>query len=135
MFKTWPKEAQWALARARQTRGPLVEIERELFGFDHAVAGGEVLDAWRLPPTLAAMSRYHHSPDRAPQHPAEAAVMHVADVIVTSLELGHSGDQAVPRLSRAAWDCLALPAGTLVAVAAQAERQVDEVRRSLLAGA
>lgn len=135
MFKTWPKEAQWALARARKTHGPLVEIERELFGFDHAVAGGEVLDAWRLPAPLAEMSRYHHSPGSAHRHPTEAAVMHVADVVVTSLELGHSGDEAVPRLSPAACDCLALPPGTLVAVAAQAERQVDEVRRSLLAGA
>ena len=132
MFRTWPDEARAALAQARRTEGSLLEIERQVFGFDHGVAGGELLHAWDLPGVLTEMTRYHHAPADARQHPVEVAVVHVADVVAAALELGHSGDDAVPRLSPVAWERLALPAGAVSTVAVQSERQVAEVRRSML---
>jgi putative nucleotidyltransferase with HDIG domain len=135
MYKSFPDEAREALSRARHRAGPLLEMEREVFGFDHAAAGGVVLHAWGLPPSLTEMVRCHHTPADARRYPVEAAVVHVADVIVTALELGNGGDEAVPRLSPTAWKCLALPESVLGVVAEQVERQVDDVRRSVLAGA
>jgi len=135
MLKTWPEETGRALVRAKDSSEPLVEIEREMFGFDHAAAGGEVLDAWHLSPSLAAMTRYHHNPADAPDDPAHVAVVHTANVIVSALELGNSGDHAVPHLEPTAYESLALPPGTLVAVAGQIECQVEEVRHSILARA
>ena len=135
MYKSFPDEAREALSRARHRAAPLLEMEREVFGFDHAAAGGVVLHAWGLPPSLTEMVRCHHTPADARRYPVEAAVVHVADVIVTALELGNGGDEAVPRLSPTAWKCLGLPESVLGVVAEQVERQVDDVRRSVLAGA
>jgi HD-like signal output (HDOD) protein len=135
MYKHLPDEAREALSRTRQGDASLLDAEREVFGFDHAAAGGVVLHAWGLPPSLTEVARCHHTPGDARRYPVEAAVVHLADVIVTALELGSSGDAAVPRLSPTAWECLGLPASALGAVAEQAARQVNDVRRSVLAGA
>ncbi len=40
----------------------LVEIEEEVFGFDHAALGAFVGEQWRLPEHLVATIRYHHDP-------------------------------------------------------------------------
>ncbi|MEO0325268.1 MAG: HDOD domain-containing protein [Myxococcota bacterium] len=40
-------------------------IERETLGYDHAVIGGHVLDAWHLPPALCRAVAWHHQPGRA----------------------------------------------------------------------
>ena len=135
MYRAWPDETRAVLGQARRTRGPLLEIEREVFGFDHGLAGGVLLHTWDLPPALTEMTRYHHAPDAAGAHAEEAAVMHVADVVAAALELGHSGDDAVPRLSPLAWERLALQPGVVHSAAVQSEQQVAEVRRSLLAEA
>ena len=38
----------------------LVEIEKELFGHDHAELGGRLMEAWRFPAHLVAVVRFHH---------------------------------------------------------------------------
>jgi HD-like signal output (HDOD) protein len=39
--------------------------ERALLGYDHAVLGGHVLDAWKLPTSVAEVVAWHHQPGRA----------------------------------------------------------------------
>jgi HD-like signal output (HDOD) protein len=39
--------------------------ERALLGYDHAVLGGHVLDAWKLPTNVAEVVAWHHQPGRA----------------------------------------------------------------------
>jgi len=39
--------------------------ERALLGYDHAVLGGHVLDAWQLPSSVAEVVAWHHQPGRA----------------------------------------------------------------------
>ena len=39
--------------------------ERALLGYDHAVLGGHVLDAWKLPSSVAEVVAWHHQPGRA----------------------------------------------------------------------
>lgn len=45
--------------------------ERALLGYDHAVLGGHVLDAWKLPTTVAEVVAWHHQPGRAFEHGGE----------------------------------------------------------------
>jgi HD-like signal output (HDOD) protein len=132
MYETWPQEARVVLDQARRTRGPLVAIERQVFGFDHGLAGSVLLQAWGLPRALTEMTRDHHEPDEGGE---DVAVLHVADIIAAALELGHSGDDAVPGLSPLAWQRLALAPAVVSSAARQSERQVAEVRRSLLSEA
>lgn len=48
--------------------------ERALLGYDHAVLGGHVLDAWRLPDRVASVVAWHHQPGRAYEQGGELAL-------------------------------------------------------------
>jgi HD-like signal output (HDOD) protein len=48
--------------------------ERALLGYDHAVLGGHVLDAWKLPSNVAAVVAWHHQPGRAYEQGGELAL-------------------------------------------------------------
>jgi putative nucleotidyltransferase with HDIG domain len=48
------------LERRRLDTAPLVEVERTMLGFDHALAGGVFGRSWRLPEVLHATARTHH---------------------------------------------------------------------------
>ncbi len=58
------------------------DVEREIFGFDHAEVGALVLEKWRLSPRLVAGIGHHHSPEAAPAEDgvkAPAALLQVGD--------------------------------------------------------
>jgi HD-like signal output (HDOD) protein len=59
--------------------------ERALLGYDHAVLAGHVLDAWKLPPTVAEVVAWHHQPGRAYQQGGElglgVALVRMANLI------------------------------------------------------
>lgn len=66
------------LEAAVELETDLRPLEVERFGRDHGEAGGELLDAWNLPPWLSAVVRYHHDGElraefRAPQEVLAAA--------------------------------------------------------------
>jgi HD-like signal output (HDOD) protein len=48
--------------------------ERALLGYDHAVLGGHVLDAWKLPSSVAEVVAWHHQPGRAYESGGELAL-------------------------------------------------------------
>ena len=66
--------------------------ERALLGYDHAVLGGHVLDAWKLPPGVAQVVAWHHQPGRAFEHGGElgigVALVRIANRIDYQLQRG-----------------------------------------------
>lgn len=44
----------------------LIEVEREILGFDHCVLGELLAEAWRFPSVTRAAIRYHHASARCP---------------------------------------------------------------------
>jgi HD-like signal output (HDOD) protein len=113
-----------ALVRCRREGTPLTAIERETLGVDHTDVGGALAMAWHLPPALRDAVAFHHEPGQATDHPDEAAVVHLADVIVHAMELGDSGDPRVPPLDGGAWERVGLPSGALGAVLDEIDRQM-----------
>jgi len=65
--------------------------ERALLGYDHAVLGGHVLDAWKLPSLVAEVVALHHQPGRAFQQGGElglgVALVRLANRIDYQLQL------------------------------------------------
>ncbi|MDD2558201.1 MAG: diguanylate cyclase [Desulfuromonas sp.] len=56
--------------------------EHAAFGFTHSQLGAEVLQSWKIPPSIALPILYHHDPDAAPpQYRDTAFVIQVADKI------------------------------------------------------
>jgi len=132
LFALRSDAARAALTRSLREGEPLIVAEHAAFGFDHAEAGGAILEAWKLPEDLQAIVRCHHAPAEAGHYQRDAALVHVADVIATAMQIGNSGDPAVPALAADAWEQLGLAPTILSALTDEVERQVYEVARSML---
>ena len=79
-----------------------------MLGFDHAKTGGILIKKWKLPEDLGHMIRFHHAPKDAYDQ-QEAAIVHLADIMINALEIGSSGEKFVPGISPAAWNAVELP--------------------------
>lgn len=125
MFMVVPKESQLALTRAYEEQRMLEEVEREIFGFDHADVGGVLLKKWKLPKNLVDAAHYHHQPGKATEQ--DTIVIHVAEVIASAMQLGSAGDFFVPPLDKNAWQDMALPVSVLSPVIEQTKKQYQAV--------
>jgi HD-like signal output (HDOD) protein len=132
LFLNLPARMGEAMAEAERSEALLYETERRVLGFDHAAAGGALLAHWRLPePTVKAVA-CHHQPDLAREAAADAAVVHVADLIVNALQRGSSGERYVPPLNGQAWAQLGLPGSALATAVHQLDKQYEETVQLLL---
>ncbi len=73
-----------ALATAVRTGRSEIELENELFGFNHADVGSVLGVKWFLPEDLTIAIRYHHAPDRDPFHRSLSSLIHLADHVAWS---------------------------------------------------
>ncbi len=109
LYQTIPELAKEAITSALFGQETVYEAEKRLFGFDHTEVGEALAQKWNLPIALLEVIRYHHTPTQAPVFPIEVAVVHVADIMVTSTgHFGHAGDRHVPRFDKRAWKELKL---------------------------
>ncbi len=67
--------------------------EMELYGTDHAAVGAILSKEWGLPPDLAMVIRYHHSPLNS--NTPLAAAISIADMIAKKTGIGYDGDRKV----------------------------------------
>lgn len=71
---------------------PFLEIERTLFGFDHAQLGAEMARRWNLPDVLVHVIANHHTPALAGEYKYLASLVHVSDAAMTMLGIGVGKD-------------------------------------------
>lgn len=132
IYQHLPTEAATAIKSAARERTLLVEAERKIVGFDHALVGYELLKMWKLPSRLCEPIKLHHSLREKSLYPIEAAVLHVADVIVNSQRLGTSGERFTPPLHPEHWDLVGLAPESLGPLFKEMQRQLTEVARTML---
>jgi HD-like signal output (HDOD) protein len=89
------QHAQGQFAAAMLALDPnrtLIEIEREHLGFDHTLVGDRLAARWRMPESVQAAMRYHHS--SSAYRGAETTVLHcveVANMICTMRQISSVG--------------------------------------------
>jgi HD-like signal output (HDOD) protein len=82
-----------AIRSAREDRRPLVDVERERLGCDHAAVGGELLASWKFPRELVEPVRWHQEPRRCDEaHRPHAIILQTAEWICSTYRLGDGGD-------------------------------------------
>lgn len=68
------------------------QVERKLFGYDHAEVGAYLGESWNLPPRLVSAMRYHHNPDACVPHDPVVDCVHIGDYFTMSLGFGLGAD-------------------------------------------
>ena len=108
MYIAIPEESQQAILNAKKLERPLFQVERELLGFDYAKLGGYVMGHWDLPKSLQVITCFHPEPDKANQFASDAALLHLASLLVQAdLEAGDFGAGAF-LVNPAAWQLTGL---------------------------
>lgn len=136
LLTTRPEHYAEVLAARRERDCHLVEVERELLGFDHATAGAALADRWRLPEEIVRAVALHHAPGPGREssvRPALDDIVHVANILAHALDLAEDPDALVPPLDVAAWRRLGLDESTLKAILPGIE-QAHEGYCALLSG-
>lgn len=131
MYDKVPQQMEEALSQAAKCSGLLFKVEREILGFDHAAVGQILLTQWKLPIHTINAVRYHHHPKLDDLY-SDAAIVHVADIMANTLQLGTSGEQLVPPLDTVAWDNLGLDINLITLSHEQLLRQFEEATQILL---
>lgn len=77
----------------------LQEAELAVLKIGHAQVGASLMAFWNLPKALGQCVGGHHQPDDYADQPL-VSIVHVADILARSLDLGNAGDDLMPALSR-----------------------------------
>ena len=84
-------------------------LEKEELGFDHADLGASLLKKWNLSNFHVEMVAFHHKPNHSPNFAFEASILHFADNLANTMQLGSSGEKSVsPKLEEEAWESLGI---------------------------
>ena len=133
MYIAIPEESQHAILKAKKLGRPLYQVERELLGFDYAKLGGYVMGQWDLPKSLQSITCFHPEPGKADQFASEAALLHLARLLVqTDLEAADFGAGAF-LVDPAAWQLTGLTEEHCLNARQTAAQQFNEVAESISA--
>ena len=127
MFEALPEESQKILEEGKGAKIDLHIIENTEIGFDHSEVARILLEKWHLPVSLVEAVGLHHHPRRARQYPLETSIVHVADVMTHSMQLGTSGQDGVPALDTAAWERTGLSPDVISTTWEQVSCEVHEL--------
>lgn len=121
-----PRQARSILMQTENCGRPVEEVEREVLGFDHGELGARLAKRWGLPTWQAGAIHWHHAPSSAPRgRPRDGAnVVHLADVVVSALQIGNGGERAANPLDLAAWESSGLTDERVAYFIADMERQL-----------
>ena len=84
---TLPERYQQLLERMQSTTPSTQRnLEKEIFGFDHAEVSEELLRRWNLPDALIEPIAAHHAPWKAVRFQHDAYALHLANYIANQIE-------------------------------------------------
>lgn len=79
-----PAMAERAASSAENRCLSLAVVQTEMFGFDYAELGAELINAWQLPALLEETVRFQQEPTSAPNFELETSLVHVAGQLALS---------------------------------------------------
>ena len=127
-----PNEMREVIARMRNEERPDQDIEREIFGFDHADVGGELLKVWQMPKTLAQAVLHHHRPNEADEAIMDVCLVHIANGMTMIAEQGMEVESQVEPIHPYAWQTTKLDPSVMDEIFQQAGNLFSEALESIL---
>lgn len=110
LYRFEPEGMQRALQSAKGVDTHLTAIERDIWGIDHGVIGGWLVQSWGLHPGITQAVIHYHAPETALAEPL-VSVVHVAEILSSALALTGLDPHRVTHISTAACSQLGLDWG------------------------
>ncbi|XOB65677.1 HDOD domain-containing protein [Deferribacteres bacterium DY0037] len=124
IFKSLPEHSAYALYLSMTQSRPLAEVEKELFGFEHADVGSALMEKWKFPSRLIKNVKFHHT-DSAVD--VESSIINIADCLAIAFGAPVSASTIVPSVSEKIWGSLGLSPSVIQPIVSQSERQIEEI--------
>lgn len=81
MYQSIPELMTQASNKSEQEHIPLHLAEQQLFNFDYAQIGAELLENWNLPESLTLAIRFQLDPNQVTLYRLETAILHIAAIL------------------------------------------------------
>lgn len=128
----YPERYSQLIRSVYNGQGDGLELEFELFGFDHAMVGEALLLSWNLAHALEQAVRWHHDPSQAePDHQALVALVAMGNQLALDRGIGIGKPETLDRTTATARVLLGLDTAAL-AEHQEAVLQMIELDKSLL---
>lgn len=105
----------------------MIAAEEKVLGYGHPEVGKLLAERWNLPPKLITVILHHHQPSAAGRFAFEAAIVHLADILSRSLNIGYAGDNKIPALDKPAWDSLRIRPQAIESLLAAISKEFDDI--------
>jgi len=126
-----PSDARRVLIEVENSGRLLHSVEKDKLGFDHAEVGGALLENWALNEQQMEAVRFQYNPLSAGKWKREAAILHLANIIVSALNMGSIGRANVPPLDSDAWDLLGLQPWVISSAIWEVEEHFEDMVRAM----
>ncbi|MCK5662774.1 MAG: HDOD domain-containing protein [Thiotrichaceae bacterium] len=126
IYSTLSTHASTVLSRARNEQLPLEQLETEIFGFNYAEVGGELLKQWQLPTSLYLPVRYHTHLQSDENFAPDSAIIHLANIMVLRDEHKKTGFVA-PNINPLAFQLTELNEEDLEPIKAEAKKNMADI--------
>ncbi|MBN2297520.1 MAG: HDOD domain-containing protein [Deltaproteobacteria bacterium] len=99
--RTSPRDYAQALDQAREGSKPLIEVEDEILGVNHAEIGRDVLAYWKLPQVYEESVWCHHAPVKVidDEQLKISGIVHIANILAHMTCIGASGNNYPQKIS------------------------------------
>jgi len=133
MFIQMPDTMSELIKKCKANVQPFNGLEKEALGFDHNKIGQLLLSEWKLPQGIIDAVSYHHAPMKSQLYTLEASVIHLADLIINSMQLGSSdGVSVISPLNNKAWELVGLSSAQVPDLVARIDSQYSDAIEVLL---
>lgn len=113
IYLTLPEKATDVLFITGGDNWILPQTESEILGFTHLDVGAELMRAWELPESFAAVAGYHNDPKLAGDYQLETSIVHIAKAIANGEMVGLSIEEMLWAISPFAWEMTGLSPDTV----------------------
>ena len=105
----------------------MIAAEERVLGYSHPEVGKLLAEKWNLPPKLTSIILHHHQPSEAGRFALESAIVHLADILCRSLNIGYGGDNKMPALDKTAWNSLRIRSQAIEPVMAEIYKEFNDI--------
>ncbi|MGD2187069.1 MAG: HDOD domain-containing protein [Desulfobacterales bacterium] len=105
----------------------MITAEQKILGYSHTDVGRLLAEKWNLPPKLIRVILHHHQPSEAGRFALESAIVHLADILCRSLNIGYGGDDKMPPLDKKAWESLRIRSRAIESILAELSKEFNDI--------
>lgn len=132
MYSQLPEQSRDAMLIAADNPENQWEAENEVFGYNHADVGHELMKLWQLPESLIEMTTYHHYPLRAQDAPLDVALVSLANYTGNQQDEDIDEETFANQIPLAIWELTGLDSDKLLTTLNEANALFAETCSVLL---